>query len=131
MYSVSRKGLPQITHVAGYSVSKDFTSENTVWTFIYTLEQDTGKKGSHACVQQHFYVQTNPGKLSASRLFLKIEGTQRILTYGQLQTDQGKISHSEAWSLLLGKCSSSEFSAMAENILHTYSPSLLYYGLSC
>lgn len=61
-----RTGLSQIRHMVGYSVSKDFTSENPGQTVLYVLEQDTRKKGSHASMQ-HFYVQRNPGKLSASR----------------------------------------------------------------
>lgn len=63
--------------------------------------------------------QSIPEKLSASRLFYQVEGTQRILMHSQLQTDRGKTSHSLPFSFLLRKRSTSESSAAAENVLHT------------
>lgn len=130
MLYVLRKGHPHITHVVGDSVNKNFTSENIGQTVIYVLGQNTKLKGSHADFQQCFHV---PKKSWEVQHFKTVSpnGTQRVLIYGQLHTDQSKISHSKACTFLLSQCSSSKSSTIGENVLHIGRPSVLYYGLGC
>lgn len=78
-----------------------------------------GEKAAMLTVNDASVLQSIPEKLGASRLFYQAEGTQRILMYSQLQTDWGKTSHSLAFGFLFRKRSTSESSAVAENVLHT------------
>lgn len=81
MLYVLRKGLPQITHVDGYSVSEAFTSENIGRNFMYVLGRDTKRKGSHTYFQQCLHV---PEKSWEAECFKPISpnGTQRVLIRG-------------------------------------------------
>lgn len=119
-------------HMQLVILSASTSHQKTLGEFLYTYQNRIlGGKAAIHILNSAFMFQRNPGRLSASRLFHQIEGTQRVLTHGQLQTDQSKASHSKACSFLFSTCGSSESSTIGENILHRCRPSLLYCGLEC